>query len=102
MGLVGDYFADATAESFFATLECELIERETFSDRSEARLRTNAPPRASITHRSVKAVTCPVYSGSLYRQSVGRRQKYKPSSNPQNVPAAVFADSSVPRWTTPN
>jgi putative transposase len=26
------------AESFFATLECELIERETFSDRSEARL----------------------------------------------------------------
>ena len=26
------------AESFFATLECELIEQESFSDRSEARL----------------------------------------------------------------
>ncbi|MCS4198273.1 hypothetical protein GGP46_003144 [Salinibacter ruber] len=26
------------AKSFFATLECELIEQESFSDRSEARL----------------------------------------------------------------
>jgi putative transposase len=38
MGSVGDCFDNAMAESFFATLECELIERETFSDRSEARL----------------------------------------------------------------
>ncbi len=39
MGSVGDCYDNALCESFFATLECELIERETFSDRSEARLR---------------------------------------------------------------
>jgi putative transposase len=39
MGSVGDCYDNAMCESFFATLECELIERETFSDRSEARLR---------------------------------------------------------------
>ena len=39
MGSVGDCYDNALCESFFATLECELIERETFSDRSEAHLR---------------------------------------------------------------
>jgi len=37
MGSVGDCYDNALCESFFATLECELIERETFADRSEAR-----------------------------------------------------------------
>jgi len=39
MGSVGDCYDNAMCESFFGTLECELIERETFSDRPEARLR---------------------------------------------------------------
>jgi putative transposase len=38
MGSVGDCYDNALCESFFATLECELIERESFSDRLEARL----------------------------------------------------------------
>jgi len=38
MGSVGDCYDNAMCESFFATLECELIERESFSDKSEARL----------------------------------------------------------------
>ena len=38
MGSVGDCYDNALCESFFATLECELIERESFSDRPEARL----------------------------------------------------------------
>ncbi len=38
MGSVGDCYDNAMAESFFATLECELIKQESFSDRSEARL----------------------------------------------------------------
>ena len=38
MGSVGDCYDNAMCESFFATLECELIERESFADRSEARL----------------------------------------------------------------
>ncbi len=38
MGSVGDCYDNAICESFFATLECELIERETFVTRAEARL----------------------------------------------------------------
>jgi putative transposase len=38
MGSVGDCYDNAMCESFFATLECELIERETFDTKSDARL----------------------------------------------------------------
>ena len=38
MGSVGDCYDNAMCESFFATLECELIERTSFATRSEARL----------------------------------------------------------------
>ena len=38
MGSVGDCYDNALCESFFATLECELIERSTFRTRGEARL----------------------------------------------------------------
>ena len=38
MGSVGDCYDNALAESFFATLECELIDRCTFRTQAEARL----------------------------------------------------------------
>ena len=38
MGSVGDCFDNAMAESFFATLECELIDRRVFRTRAEARM----------------------------------------------------------------
>ena len=38
MGSVGDCFDNALTESFFATLECELIDRSVFNNHSEARL----------------------------------------------------------------
>jgi putative transposase len=38
MGTVGDAFDNAMAESFFASLECELIDRKTFKTRTEARM----------------------------------------------------------------
>ncbi len=38
MGSVGDCYDNAMCESFFATLECELIDREAFATRAEARL----------------------------------------------------------------
>lgn len=38
MGSVGDCFDNAMAESFFATLECELIDRSVFENRSMARM----------------------------------------------------------------
>lgn len=37
MGTVGDAYDNAMAESFFATLECELIDRRTFKTRAQAR-----------------------------------------------------------------
>jgi len=36
MGLVGDCYDNAMCESFFATLECELLERSTFRTKAEA------------------------------------------------------------------
>jgi len=38
MGSVGDCYDNTMAESFFATLECELIDRCTFKNHTEARL----------------------------------------------------------------
>jgi putative transposase len=38
MGSVGDAYDNAAAESFFATLECELIDRSIFRNRTEARM----------------------------------------------------------------
>jgi len=38
MGSVGDAYDNAMAESFFATLECELLDRRRFRSRHEAAL----------------------------------------------------------------
>jgi putative transposase len=38
MGSVGDAYDNAMAESFFATLECELLHRHRFRTRTEARV----------------------------------------------------------------
>ena len=38
MGSAGDYYDNALCESFFATLECELIDRRSFRTRAEAKL----------------------------------------------------------------
>ena len=38
MGSVGDAYDNAMAESFFATLECELLDRRRFKTHAEARI----------------------------------------------------------------
>lgn len=38
MGTVGDAYENAMAESFFASLECELLDRRSFKTKTEARL----------------------------------------------------------------
>src|ERR1700688_2310457 len=38
MGSVGDAYDNAMAESFFATLECELLDRRSFQTQAEAKL----------------------------------------------------------------
>ena len=38
MGSVGDYFDSAICEGFFASLECELLDRRKFPTKAEARI----------------------------------------------------------------
>jgi putative transposase len=38
MGSVGDAYDNAMCESFFATLECELLDRRRFTSQAEARV----------------------------------------------------------------
>ncbi len=38
MGSVGDAYDNAMCESFFATLECELLERRRFTSQAQARV----------------------------------------------------------------
>jgi len=38
MGSVGDCYDNALCESFFATLECELLDRRRFKTRAEAKM----------------------------------------------------------------
>ena len=38
MGSVGDCYDNAMAESFFATLECEVLDRRRFHTQAEARV----------------------------------------------------------------
>ena len=38
MGSVGDAYDNAMCESFFATLECELLDRDRFGTQTDARL----------------------------------------------------------------
>jgi len=38
MGSVGDAYDNAMAKSFFATLECELLDRRRFRSQAEARM----------------------------------------------------------------
>ena len=61
-GSVGDCYDNAMCESFFATLECELLERRRFRSHAEARMAvfehrglvqsTTAPLRPDISHPS--------------------------------------------------
>ena len=58
MGSVGDCYDNALCESFFASLECELLDRRSFHTHAEARMAVfqyiegwyNTPP-SSLIHR---------------------------------------------------
>ena len=70
MGSVGDCFDNAMAESFFATVECELLDRSTFRTRAEAERAIfefiegwynplNGTRRWAICHRSISSDSMP-------------------------------------------
>ena len=60
MGSVGDCFDNAMAESFFATLECELLDRTHFHDHHQARRAIFEPPRVSRGGSIIRFQSMPV------------------------------------------
>ena len=49
MGSVGDCFDNAMCESFFATLECELLDRISFKTQAEARMASSTSSKGGTT-----------------------------------------------------
>ena len=49
MGSVGDAYDNAMCESFFATLECELLDRQRFRTQAKAKMAVSTSSRASTT-----------------------------------------------------
>ncbi len=65
MGSVGDCYDNAMAESFFATLECELLARQTF--RTQA---SRPAPRSSSTSKSSTTASGVIRRSATSRQSL--------------------------------
>jgi putative transposase len=63
MGSVGDAYDNAMAESFFASLECELIDRRSFKTKTEARGWPSSPGSRAGTTRA----------GAIRRWATSRR-----------------------------
>jgi putative transposase len=66
MGSVGDCHDNAMCESFFATLECELLEDRCFRTQVEARVAVFDPSKASTTRAVV------IQRSGIFRQSSSR------------------------------
>src|SRR5829696_2273032 len=73
MGSAGDAYDNAMAESFFATLECELLHRHRFATRTQARVAVLDDSKASPT----LAVATP-----LWPAQPGRRRTQPPAQPP--------------------
>ena len=77
---VGDAYDNAMAESFFASLECELLDRKVLKTRTQARLACSLTSKAGTTHvvGTVRSVKWPEASRSR-RQTL--RSNMRISSN---------------------
>ena len=105
MGSVGDAYDNAMCESFFATLECELLARCRFRTQAEARNEVfafiegfynpgaAATPRSDISHRSTTngdITQAAVDPGPSQPAAVLAAVKDKPFGRPQE--AVAFGD----------
>ena len=70
MGSVGDAYDNAMAESFFSTLECELLSRRSFSSQAEARM-------ACFTYIEAFYNPLRLHSGLGYRSPVDYEKTYQ-------------------------
>jgi transposase InsO family protein len=58
MGTVGDAYDNAMAESFFATLECELIDRRSWPTKTEARMAYGPPSGPESSPQTQRVSGC--------------------------------------------
>ena len=72
MGSVGDAYDNAMAESFFSTLECELMSRRSFASPAEART-------ACFTYIESFYNQTRLHSGLGYRSPVYYEKRYHQS-----------------------
>ena len=79
MGTVGDAYDNAMAESFFATLECELIDRRVWETQTEARLAVFAWIEGWYNPRRL-------HSGLGYMSPINFERKHKTQKSPQSQP----------------
>ncbi len=74
MGSVGDAYDNAMAESFFSTLECELLSRRSFASQAEARM-------ACFTYIEGFYNPMRLHSGIGYRSPVDYEKIYQQAQN---------------------
>jgi putative transposase len=100
MGTVGDAYDNAMAESFFATLECELIDRRVWRTHTEARLAIftwiEAWYNPHRRHSSLGQMS-PINFERLYVQ-----KKEKTEKDAATQKSEVVADNSAPTQTAPS
>jgi transposase InsO family protein len=87
MGSVGDAYDNALCESFFATLECELLARRRFASQTEARVAVFGAWRSSATSRdgTTRCGSIPPWASA--RPSPTRRSRRKSSTRNPNQPS---------------
>jgi len=83
MGSVGDCYDNAMCESFFATLECELIDRSTFKTTTTLASRSSSSLKASTTRAAATRRSATIHRCSS--RSV-RRRSPDPTTKPSTIP----------------
>jgi transposase InsO family protein len=77
MGSVGDAYDNAMAESFFSTLECELLARRKFASKAEARMACFSYIEAGTTRSG-----CTPGSATDLQSSASKNSSKQPTQNP--------------------
>jgi putative transposase len=90
MGSVGDAYDNAMCESFFASLECELIDRRVFKSHAEARRPSSSTSKAGTTRGGA------IPRSTINRQSITRRSTWRrldPRSRPGSTKRGQLQES---------
>jgi putative transposase len=98
MGSVGDAYDNAMAESFFASLECELIDRRSWQTKTEARLALFTYIEGWYNPRRRHSALGYLSPMDL---SASTRVRHLRAANTGCQPSASAWPSPRRRWTTP-